>query len=136
LHLLFSLFFSCRQWIQSSVVKFAEVNPALSIKTLIKRSQHPYIRGHYGISPSFNPHYLILFISVNGKSKTICIKNLDPEEIEEYILDLRNQAGYKVTADRYKKSVISKHPSVQGEWHEKMSLCNIPLVVENVYPKL
>lgn len=40
---------------------------------------------------------LIIGYYKNGNDKTICIKNITPENIESYILDLRNQIGRKVS---------------------------------------
>jgi large subunit ribosomal protein L43 len=67
-------------WMNQNLVKFAESNPTLQITTEIKRNKHPIVRGMY----------------INGNSKTICIKNLDPEIVFEHVLHLRNQIGRKV----------------------------------------
>jgi large subunit ribosomal protein L43 len=69
-----------REWMKTHVVDLAEKNPELTIKTELKRSAHPFLRGNYK----------------NGNSKTICVKNLDPEEVQNYALHLRNQIGRKV----------------------------------------
>lgn len=69
-----------RDWMRSSLVSFAAKNPDMAIKTELKRAVHPFIRGLYA----------------NGNSKTICIKNLSPEDVNSYIFDLRNQIGRKV----------------------------------------
>jgi large subunit ribosomal protein L43 len=69
-----------RDWMRSNLVTFAQKNADLTIKTELKRNVHPFVRGNY----------------VNGNSKTICIKNLQPEAITEYVNDLSNQIGRKV----------------------------------------
>lgn len=69
-----------RNWLRDRVVLTAQNNPDLKIKTEIKRCCHPFVRGIYA----------------NGNTKTICIKNLTPEEITGYFNDLRNQSGRKV----------------------------------------
>ena len=38
-----------RDWIQSDILKLAESNPNLTIRTVIKRCAHPYFRGIYGM---------------------------------------------------------------------------------------
>jgi large subunit ribosomal protein L43 len=69
-----------REWIRTNLVGFAAANPDLAVKTELKRCAHPFVQGHYA----------------NGNSKTICVKNLQPEGIEDFIFDLRNQIGRKV----------------------------------------
>ena len=69
-----------REWMRGNLVQFAQTNPDLLVKTVLLRNNHPYVRGNY----------------INGNDKTICIKNLQPEEITSYINDLRNQIGRKV----------------------------------------
>lgn len=69
-----------RDWMRVELVKFAENNPDLSVKTELKRCAHPFVRGNYA----------------NGNTKTICVKNQQTEDISSYIYDLRNQIGRKV----------------------------------------
>mgnify|MGYP000166823309 CR=1 FL=1 len=69
-----------REWMRTQLVPFANNNPDLAVKTVIKRCVHPFVRGNY----------------LNGNSKTICIKNLHPDEINSYVGNLRNQIGRKV----------------------------------------
>ena len=66
---------------------------------------------------------------MNGNDKQICIKIMEPEQILGFVMDLRNQVGMKVLPR--KKPVLTKKPSIQGEWNERMDLINIPLVVEH-----
>lgn len=70
-----------REWMRTNLVQFAQNNPDLAVKTELKRCVHPFVRGNY----------------MNGNSKTICIKNLQPENITGYVNDLRNQIGRKVS---------------------------------------
>lgn len=70
------------EWMKANIVRFAESNPEMQIKTEIKRNRHPIIRGVY----------------VNGNNKTICIKNEDVEGVNEQILHLRNQIGRRVSS--------------------------------------
>lgn len=71
----------CREWIRTTLIPFAESNPDLKIQTELKRSRHPYLCGKY----------------LNGNQKLIDIKNLSVEEIDSYVMDLRNQIGRKVS---------------------------------------
>lgn len=63
-----------------NLIQFATDNPDLKVVTEKKRCVHPFVRGTY----------------LNTNSKTICIKNTEPEVIQRYIFDLRNQIGRKV----------------------------------------
>ena len=72
---------------RTQMVPFAEQNPSLQITTELKRATHPFIRGHYMI----------------GTTKTIGIKNLSPDTINDLIYDLRNQIGRKVLPNKQLK---------------------------------
>mmetsp|Transcript_107814 Transcript_107814/g.211251 ORF Transcript_107814/g.211251 Transcript_107814/m.211251 type:complete len:132 (+) Transcript_107814:78-473(+) len=102
-----------REWMRANLVDFAKKNPDLQVTTVLKRCVHPFVRGNYE----------------NGNSKTICIKNLQPENITDYVNNLRNQIGRKTSSNGYKKPVLSKCTSVQGEWHERMDLIDLDLKV-------
>mmetsp|Transcript_28343 Transcript_28343/g.47653 ORF Transcript_28343/g.47653 Transcript_28343/m.47653 type:complete len:132 (-) Transcript_28343:317-712(-) len=102
-----------REWIRLNLVEFAQKNPDLAVKTELKRCAHPFVRGNF----------------VNGNTKTICVKNLDTERISSYVFDLRNQIGRKTSSTGYKKPVVTKQTSVQGEWHERMDLIGLELKV-------
>jgi len=104
-----------RDWIRTSLVDLAKTNPELSIKTELKRAVHPYLRGIY----------------VNGNSKTICVKNILPEEVHAFALDLRNQVGRKTSSNGYKKPVFGTRSTIQGEWHERMDVSNVEIKVEH-----
>ena len=69
-----------REWIRTDLVKVATENKDTIIKTELRRNAHPFLRGYY----------------MNGNTKTIGVKNLDPEEINSFFYDLRNQIGRKV----------------------------------------
>ena len=68
---------------------------------------------------------------VNGNEKQICVKNMQPENIVTFVSDLRNQLGNKVLPKS--KPVLSKNPTVQGEWTPQMDLVNIPLVIKHEF---
>eukprot|EP01032_Pedospumella_encystans_P023044 gene23044-26098_t len=100
-----------REWMRTNLVNFAQTNPELAVTTELKRCVHPYVRGNY----------------INGNTKTICIKNLEPEKITSYVNDLRNQIGRKSGSKGYKKPVLTRCTSIQGEWHERMDLIGLEL---------
>lgn len=134
-----------RGWMRTSLVPLALGNPEVEIKTELKRSHHPFLRGTYK----------------NGNSKTICIRNLPEEEIQKYALFLRNQIGRKVnysthlqmhffliddvaqpmvtcnyylfsfqiSNNGYKRPIVSMNTSIQGEWHERMDLIPLEFIV-------
>jgi len=66
-----------REWMKTSLIQLATKNPELTITTQKKRAVHPYLRGIY----------------LNGNTKTICVRNKEPEEINDFALFLRNQIG-------------------------------------------
>lgn len=69
-----------REWIRKDIIEFAKANPEVAVKTELKRAHHPFLRGVYK----------------NGNSKTICVKNLQPTDIQKYAAFLRNQIGRRV----------------------------------------
>lgn len=69
-----------RTWMQNRLVAFAEANPNLTIRTQRIRCKHPVLTGFY----------------INKNFKAIGVKNLEPDEIEQHVLHLRNQIGRKV----------------------------------------
>ncbi len=104
-----------REWMKVAIVDMATTNPELTIKTELKRAVHPFLRGIYH----------------NGNSKTICIKNISPEEVHQYALDLRNQIGRKMSSNGYKKPIVSTRPSIQGEWNERMDLIDLKFTISH-----
>lgn len=94
-----------REYLRNNILDFANKNPELIIKTVKKRSSHPVLRGSYG-----ELHFLFIFLflclflllfAANGNVKVIGIKNISPEEIHSFVLDLRNQVGKKVNISIY-----------------------------------
>jgi len=79
---------------------------------------------------------------LNGNTKVIGIKNRSVEEINDFIMDLRNQIGKKVLQRKYEIEVdatkavnIEGKPSnsIQGEWNEHVSLLDLEFDIEHVY---
>jgi hypothetical protein len=52
---------------------------------------------------------------------------LTATEINEFVYDLRNQIGRKVTG--YKKPVLSRNPSIQGEWDESVDVTSVNITL-------
>ena len=88
-----------REWMKSDLVKLANENPSLILRTEVKRAKHPFLRGIY----------------VNGNEKVIGVKNESPEVIHDYALLLRNQIGRKMSSTGYVKPVRD----------EKLCCCDI-----------
>ena len=65
---------------RTQLIDFAKSNPDIIVRTELKRCAHPFLRGIY----------------LNDNSKTIGIKNTEPEKINSFVMDLRNQIGRKV----------------------------------------
>jgi large subunit ribosomal protein L43 len=75
-----------REWMRLNLIKFAQDNPDISVRTEKKRCVHPFLRGIYR----------------NDNTKTICIKNTEPVVIGNFVSHLRNQVGRKVMPHLYK----------------------------------
>lgn len=69
-----------REFIRRRIVEFANNTPAAEVATELRPGKHPYIMGDY----------------ITGEVKTIGIKNIEPREIMDYALMLRNSSGRKV----------------------------------------
>jgi large subunit ribosomal protein L43 len=70
-----------RNWMGNNLLNFAKENPTLLVRAVLRRSRHPFVRGHY----------------LNGNTKTIGIKNETPGDINDYVYFLRNQIGRRVS---------------------------------------
>ena len=69
-----------KEWMKLNLITFANNNPDIKIKAILKRNKHPYLQGIYD----------------NKNTKTIGIKNVDADVVNRFVLDLRNQIGKKV----------------------------------------
>ncbi|XP_047318016.1 54S ribosomal protein L51, mitochondrial [Impatiens glandulifera] len=85
-------------FMESQLPKFKENNPQLEVVTELIRGQHPHLKGFFR----------------NNIQKTVCVKNMTPEEVLDYATRLRNGLGRKVL--KLKTRHVTKHPSVQGTW--------------------
>ena len=105
-----------REWMRTSLIPLATKNPQLLITTEKKRSVHPYLRGIY----------------MNGNTKTICVRNKEPDEINDVAMFLRNQIGRRMNTTGYKRPVLSSNPSIQGVWHEKLYLNDLKFTISKI----
>ena len=85
-------------FIKSSLPTFAKRNPQVEITASPRPNKHPVIIGHY----------------INGKTKAICVRNLDNEGVRQKAELLRNANGEKLR--RVTKPVTSLNESVRGIW--------------------
>jgi large subunit ribosomal protein L43 len=85
-------------FIRHSLPKFAKENPQVEITVSPRPSHHPCIRGHY----------------MTGKTKTLCVKNLENLQVLRKAEELRNHDGKKLK--RVLKPVSSTNESVRGVW--------------------
>ncbi|KAL0931011.1 mitochondrial 54S ribosomal protein mL43 [Colletotrichum truncatum] len=85
-------------FIKSQLPKFAKANPQVEFSVSPRPSKHPMIVGHY----------------INGKEKSVCVRNMEPLEILKKAELLRDASGEKLK--RTNKPVTSINPSVRGVW--------------------
>lgn len=87
-----------RSFIRENLVDFAIKNPQIDIKTKLVRGKHPAMVAGY----------------LRGVARQVDLRNKTPKQIEEQLFYLRNCKGEKV--GKFKQPVISKLPSIQGQW--------------------
>ncbi|KAK3504464.1 thioredoxin-like protein [Neurospora crassa] len=85
-------------FIKSLLPKFAAANPQIEFVVSPRPAKHPILMGHY----------------INGRTKAICVRNMEPLEILKKAELLRDASGEK--PQKFKKPVTSTNPSVRGVW--------------------
>ncbi|KAL5612596.1 hypothetical protein BROUX41_004309 [Berkeleyomyces rouxiae] len=85
-------------FIKSKLSAFAAANPEVEIEVSPRPGKHPVITGYY----------------VNGKERSICVRNLQPDQILKKAQILRDATGEK--NKRVSKPVTSITESVRGVW--------------------
>lgn len=88
------------EWLKEQVLGFAQQHPHIEIMVTPRPAKHPCVRAFY----------------LNGKDKVICLRNLEPKRIGEYVDLLKDTGGWKVQ-DWRKVRVKSDTPSVRGIWN-------------------
>ncbi|KAI0476903.1 thioredoxin-like protein [Xylaria cf. heliscus] len=85
-------------FIKSQLSKFASLNPQIEFAVSPRPRKHPVLIGHY----------------INGKQKSICVKNMDSLQILKKVELLRDASGEKIV--RVNKPITSINESVRGVW--------------------
>lgn len=85
-------------FIKSLLPKFAAANPQIEFVVSPRPAKHPILMGHY----------------INGRTKAICVRNMEPLEILKKAELLRDASGEK--PQKFRKPVTSTNPSVRGVW--------------------
>ncbi|CRK28160.1 54S ribosomal protein L51 like [Verticillium longisporum] len=85
-------------FIKSQLPKFAAAHPQIEISVSPRPAKHPTIVGHY----------------INGNSRSLLVKNMQPMEILRAAESMRDTNGEKLR--RANKPVTSINPSVRGIW--------------------
>jgi len=55
---------------------------------------------------------------VNGRRKTVGVKNLEMAEVQQHVEQLRTESGMKLA--KVKSNIKTDNPSTQGNWHPFM----------------
>ncbi len=66
------------------------------------------------VSPRPSKHPVIVAQYINGRERSICVRNMEPYEILKKVEQLRDASGEKVR--RVTKPVQSINASVRGVW--------------------
>lgn len=85
-------------FLKSHLQDFARANPQIEVTVSPRPGRHPVMKGKY----------------ICGKEKAICVRNMEPNEILEKAVLLRNASGEKLK--RETKKVKSLNESVRGIW--------------------
>eukprot|EP00252_Welwitschia_mirabilis_P010999 TRINITY_DN2474_c0_g1_i1.p1 TRINITY_DN2474_c0_g1~~TRINITY_DN2474_c0_g1_i1.p1 ORF type:complete len:136 (-),score=16.14 TRINITY_DN2474_c0_g1_i1:191-598(-) len=93
-----------REFVKTHLPAFRQHNPQAEIKTALKPGRHPLLIGFYR----------------DNKVQRVDVRNMDPDEILEKAISLRNSLGN--TPARLKHRHFTKHPSVQGTWKTSLKL--------------
>lgn len=99
-----TLIFVCSSsaFLRTHLPTFARANPGIELSISPRPGKHPVLRGHY----------------INGREKSVCVRNKTPNEILEMANFLRGNSGEKVSkSGRAGREVVrSMNESVRGVW--------------------
>jgi large subunit ribosomal protein L43 len=87
-----------RTFIQRLLPKFAAKHPGIEFLVAPRPNHHPQVVGHY----------------INGRTKPVCVRKLNPDQIMEKVELVRDANGEKLR--KVNKPVTSINPSVRGIW--------------------
>lgn len=85
-------------FLRHTLPQFAQANPQIEITISPRPNKHPLVVGYY----------------MNGRSKDICVRSLEKEQILQKVELLRQANGEKVK--RVRRPVMSVNESVRGIW--------------------
>ena len=85
-------------FIKSLLPEFAKKHPQIEFSVSPRPSKHPVIVGHY----------------INGRERSICVRNLEPLQVLKKAELLRDASGEK--NKKLTKPVSSINESVRGVW--------------------
>ncbi|KAH8425218.1 39S ribosomal protein L51, mitochondrial [Aspergillus melleus] len=85
-------------FLKNKLPAFAKKNPQIEIRVSPRPHKHPMVKGHY----------------INGREKVVCVRNLEPEQIFNKAVMMKEASGEKLK--RTNKPVTSINESVRGIW--------------------
>ncbi|KAI9043404.1 mitochondrial 54S ribosomal protein mL43 [Aspergillus affinis] len=85
-------------FLKNKLPAFAKAHPQIEIRVSPRPHKHPMVKGHY----------------INGREKVVCLRNLEPEQIFNKTVALKEASGEKLK--RTNKPVTSINDSVRGIW--------------------
>lgn len=100
----------CSTFLTHLLRPFAIQNPQIEIHVSPRPNRHPIIRGSY----------------INGREKTICVRNLEMQQILQKAELLRDASGEKLKRVKGGRMVTSLNQSVRGIW-SPMHGAKVPL---------
>lgn len=86
-----------RQVLANEIKQVASKYPEVEF-VIQRKSGHPIVQGEF----------------VNGETKTICVRNMSPNDIKKKIQNMRDSTGLRT--HKYKYPVKSTNASVRGVW--------------------
>ncbi|EKG16861.1 hypothetical protein MPH_05842 [Macrophomina phaseolina MS6] len=88
-----------KSFLEHKLAAFAKANPSIEITVSPRPRKEPVIKGHY----------------INGRTKAICVRNLEKEQILQKAQLLRDASGER-NRRTINKPVKSLNESVRGIW--------------------
>lgn len=95
-----SLSSSCSSFLKYLLGSFAAKHPQIEIHVSPRPSKHPIVRGTY----------------INEREKTICVRNLEKEQVLQKVELLRDASGEKLRRVKGGKVVSSDNEAIRGIW--------------------
>ena len=81
-------------------IQFLKANPSIQVHVSPRPNHHPIVRGSY----------------INGREKTICVRNLEKEQILKKVEMLKSASGEKNKKVKGGRMVTSLNETVRGIW--------------------